>query len=292
MAESEDFREVELTAERRGKPQKLLKVCVSLGFPNHLEKLMRTIHQELRGSIKELEDRIQLSLQSQLLGYFMSKSHHFWSLFDESHGDCSITLSFLEFKLRLLEMQDLLIELDRDTDYSAPLPGYQTLLNILYKYLQKLCNELHALPKNRLWAAMSKTFVFDPSSTPPRAMIPKELQYDDKKLDGLLLLLHYCHKYHKTIHKKGRLSPFLIGPENEGTEQDLQDLLQKIDLVPFFASLIPHVSHIRSFDCCVSDITEYLSIDFIISTHGDYVWPIRPSSRRRHPPHMQNTIIT
>ena len=164
-------------------------------------------------------------------------------------------------------MQELLIELNRDTDYGAPLPGYQTLLNILDKYLQKLCHELHALPKNRLWAAMSKTFALDPS----RVMIPKELQYDDKKLDGLLLILHYCHKYHKTIHKKGRLSPFLLGPENEGTEQDLQDLLQKIDLVPFFVSLIPHVGWICSFDDCESEIIECLSMYSIISTHGDYV---------------------
>ena len=84
MAENEDFREVELTAERRGKPRKLLKACVSLGFPNHLERLMRNIQQELQGAIRELEDRIQLSLHSQLLGYFMSKNGIFWAPYYES----------------------------------------------------------------------------------------------------------------------------------------------------------------------------------------------------------------
>jgi hypothetical protein len=139
-------------------------------------------------------------------------------------------------------MQTIILELDQHTDYSVPLPGYQTLLNIIDNYLLNLYRKLCSLPKNWIWVAMSKMFIFSNLSLHHRMILPKELHYDDKKLDGLLILLEYCSKYHKIIHQKERLSPFLLGIENEEIKRELEELYQRIDLVPFFASLIPHVS--------------------------------------------------
>lgn len=139
-------------------------------------------------------------------------------------------------------MQEMLSELDRHTNYSVPLPGYQTLLNIMDNYLSNLYTQLHCLPRNRVWATILGAFPFSQSSISNIILIPRELQYGDKKLDGLLVILEYCSKYHSTIHQKGRVSPFLLGVENEETKKDLEEIFQRIDLVPFFTSLIPHVS--------------------------------------------------
>lgn len=73
MAENEDFCEVTLTAERRGKPHKLLTVHTFMGFPNRLEELMQNIKRRLEECIKEIEDRIQLHSNITLLNFFMSK---------------------------------------------------------------------------------------------------------------------------------------------------------------------------------------------------------------------------
>jgi hypothetical protein len=73
MAEDADFCEVTLTAERRGKPHKLLSVHTFMGFPNRLEELMQSIKRRLKECIKEINDRIQLHSNVALLSFFMSK---------------------------------------------------------------------------------------------------------------------------------------------------------------------------------------------------------------------------
>jgi hypothetical protein len=73
MAEEEDFCEITLTAERRGKPPKRLEVHTFMGFPNRLETLMHNIKHILKNCIHEIELRTQLSLHAQLLEFFTSK---------------------------------------------------------------------------------------------------------------------------------------------------------------------------------------------------------------------------
>lgn len=119
-------------------------------------------------------------------------------------------------------------------------------MNILDKYLSTLYLQVYNLPRNQIWAGFSKLVSMSFSSA-LKLMIPNELIYNDKKLDGILLLLEYAQKYFPIIHQKGRVSPFLLGSENRGTLKDLEELSERIDLVPFFASLIPHVSKMYLF---------------------------------------------